>query len=127
MKNNCAILNNMSEKTSQILQNLKSITQKEPVEENTSGPIASNLDNDRIYSNLHNDIHLINRDGSKHKGKIFKRRITLKDIDGGNFFAHAYETDDGRWFDRGGLPCARPKILAKQSDTEVDSVDNTAE
>jgi hypothetical protein len=51
----------------------------------------------------------------------------LKDIDGGNFFAHAYETDDGRWFDRGGLPCARPKILAKQSDTEVDSVDNTAE
>jgi len=25
------------------------------------------------------------------------------------------------------LPCARPKILAKQSDTEVDSVDNTAE
>ena len=87
----------MNEKTSQILQNLKSITQKEPVEENTSGSIASNLDNDRIYSNLHNDIHLINKDGSKYKGKIFKRRITLKDIDGGNFFAHAYETDDGRY------------------------------
>jgi len=119
----------MNEKTSQILQNLKSITQKEPEDDSPirSGPIASNLDNDRIYSNLHNDIHLINKDGSKYKGKIFKRRITLKDIDGSNFFAHAYETDDGRWFDRGGLPCARPKILAKQSDTEVDSVDNTTE
>ena len=51
--------------------------------------------------------------------------VTLKDIDGGNFFAHAYETDDGRWFDRAGLPCDKPKILAKQSDTEVDSGSDT--
>ena len=115
----------MSEKTKQILENLKSITQKEPEEDKSVGPIASNLDGDRIYSSLYNDIHLINVDGSTYKGKIYKRRITLKDIDGGNFFAHAYETDDGRWFDRAGLPCDKPKILAKQSDTEVDSGNDT--
>ena len=115
----------MSEKTKQILENLKSSTQKGPEEDKSVGPIASNLDRDRIYSNLNNHIHLINRDGSKYRGKIFKRRITLTGIDGDNFFAHAYETDDGRWFDRAGLPCAKPKILAKQSDIEVDSGNDT--
>jgi len=114
----------MSEKTSQILENLKNIRQTEPEETSSSGPIASNLDADRIYGSINNTIHLINRDGSKHKGKIFKRRITLKDIDGGNFFAHAYETDDGRWFDRAGLPCAKPSTVVKQSTEEADAGDN---
>ena len=124
IKNRYAILNSMSEKTSQLLENLKSIRQKEPENESAAVPLASNVDRDRIYGNLNNDIHLINRDGSKYRGKIFKRRITLTGINGDNFFAHAYETADGRWFDRAGLPCAKPKTLAKQSDTEEDSGDD---
>lgn len=115
----------MSEKTKQLLENLKSITQKDPVDSDVNkGPIASNMDADRIYGGFNNAVHLINRDGSRHKGKIFKRRITLTDLEGNNFFAHAFETDDGRWFDRAGLPCAKPKTLAKQSDTEEDSGDD---
>jgi hypothetical protein len=117
----------MSEKTSQLLENLKSIRQKEPENESATVPLASNVDRDRIYSNLNNHIHLINRDGSNYKGKIEKRRITEKGIDGNNFFNHVYETADGRWFDRAGLPCAKPTTLTKQSEeapTEVEFVDS---
>ena len=71
----------MSEKTSQLLENLKSIRQK--------------------------------------------RRITLTGINGDNFFAHAYETADGRWFDRSGLPCAKPGTVVTQSDEEVDQGDDS--
>ncbi len=113
----------MSEKTKQILENLKSITQKEPEEDKSVGPIASNLDGDRIYSNLNNNIHLVNVDGSTYKGKIYKRRITLKDIDGGNFFAHAYETDDGRWFDRAGLLEEARQAMQTQMDEQRQAVE----
>lgn len=125
IKNRYAILNSMSEKTSQLLENLKSIRQKEPENESATVPLASNVDRDRIYSNLNNHIHLINRDGSKYRGKIFKRRITLTGINGDNFFAHAYETADGRWFDRSGLPCAKPGTVVTQSDEEVDQGDDS--
>lgn len=108
----------MSEKSKQILENLKAITQKEP-EETVTGPIASNLGNDRIYGDINGKVHLVNADGSTYRGKIDKRRITEKGIDGNNFFNHVYETADGRWFDRCGMPCAKPKTLVKQSDNEV--------
>lgn len=115
----------MSEKTKQLLENLKSITQKDPVDSDVNkGPIASNLDADRIYGSINNTVHLINKDGSKYRNKIYKRRITLKGIDGANFFSHAYETEDERWFDRAGLPCAKPTTLVKQSTEEVDSGDD---
>lgn len=115
----------MSEKTKQLLENLKAISQKEP-DQNSDPvmPIASNLDNDRIYGSINNTVHLVNKDGSKYRNKIYKRRITLKGIDGANFFSHAYETEDGRWFDRAGLPCAKPTTLVKQSIEEVDSGDD---
>ena len=108
----------MSEKSKKILENLKAITQKE--NNDPVVPIASNMDNDRIYGGFNDAIHLINRDGSRYHGKIFKRRITQQGIDGANFFSHCFETADGRWFDRAGLPCAKPSTLVKQSDNEVD-------
>ena len=37
--------------------------------------IVSNMDNDRIYSNLYGHIRLVNKDGTTYKGKISKRRI----------------------------------------------------
>ena len=115
----------MSEKTKQILENLRTIVQKEPVEDpTTQGAIASNMGGDRIYGSINNTIHLINADGSKYKGKIDKRRITVKGIDGANFFSHVYETADGRWFDRTGLPCAKPTTLVKQSENEIVETDN---
>lgn len=107
----------MSEKTKQLLENLKAIRQKEPEEDQThTGPIASNLGADRIYGSITGRVYLVNQDGSNYKGKIEKRRITEKGIDGNNFFSHVYETADGRWFDRAGLPCAKPTTLTKQSE-----------
>lgn len=115
----------MSEKTKQLLENLKAIRQKEPEDDvSTSGPIASNMGADRIYGSINNTVHLVNQDGSTYKGKIDKRRITVKGIDGNNFFSYVYETADGRWFDRTGLPCAKPNTLVKQSDEEVTENDN---
>ena len=110
---------NMSEKSKQILENLKAITQKEP-EETVTGPIASNLGNDRIYGDINGKVHLVNADGSTYRGKIFKRRTVVKGLDGNNFFSYVYETDDNRWFNRVGLPIPKPNNIVKQSDNEVD-------
>jgi len=38
---------------------------------------------------------------------------------------HAYETADGRWFDRSGLPCAKPGTVVTQSDEEADQGDDS--
>ena len=43
--------------------------------------IVSNMDNDRIYGNLYGHIRLVNKDGTTYKGKILKRRITVKGLD----------------------------------------------
>jgi hypothetical protein len=104
----------MSKKSTQILENLKSIRQKEP-DEHTSvtAPIASNMGADRIYGLGNDRVQLINQNGSTYKGKIDRRRITEQSIDGSNFYSHVFETADGRWFDRAGLPCAKPKNLVK--------------
>ena len=80
--------------------------------------IVSNLGGDRIYGNLFGDKRLVNQDGTTYKGKIFKRRITVKDIDGSNYFSHVYQTEDNRWFNKGGLPIKKPTNMVKQSDNE---------
>ena len=81
--------------------------------------IVSNMDNDRIYSNLYGHIRLVNKDVTTYKGKILKRRITVKGLDGNNFFSHVYETQDQRWFNKGGLPIAKPNNIVKQTENEV--------
>ena len=75
---------------------------------------------DRIYGDKTN-MRLIQKDGTVYKGALNKRRIFIKGHDGNNFTSHVYETADGRWFDRGGMPIDKPKNLdtrKKQEDEE---------
>ena len=124
----------MSEKTKQILENQKNITKKEP--QNTSlenTQVFSNCPTgkwiDRIYKmpGASEDVELINKDSTKYNGRIHRRRITEQSIDGSNFFGVAYETADGRWFDRTGFPTARPKTLTKDTDNDQSESGSTAE
>lgn len=112
----------MSEKTKKILENLKTISQKESIQPHEPvKPIASNLGHDRLYGGLNQLVHLINQDGSRYPGKIHKRRITEQGIDGTNFFSHCFETADGRWFDRAGMPCSKPNNVVKQLENDEDN------
>ena len=66
---------------------------------------------DRIYGNLNGDTRLVQKDGSEYKGKIHKRRKSVRVKDGENFFTTVYETSDGRWFDNCGMPIEAPDKL----------------
>lgn len=112
----------MSEKTKKLLEGLKSIAQKETkLEEVNYGCIHSNLGGDRMYQN-YASVELINKDFSKYKGKINKRSITCQDVAGNNFRSYVYETADGRWFDRAGLPIKKPtNLVGNNDDSEEES------
>ena len=103
----------MSEKTKQLLQKLKEITEKEPTQRAIEGVLVSNLGGDRIYSNFHGSVYLINQDNSYYRGKINKRSVMVQNISGETFRSYVYETADGRWFDRAGMPTETPKKLEK--------------
>ena len=62
---------------------------------------------DRIYTNLHKDIELVNKNGSQYKGKIDRRSIKLSD----GTLGHAHVTADNRWFDSCGMPISKPTNL----------------
>jgi hypothetical protein len=108
----------MSEKSKQLLENLKAITKKaEPDNEAIRyDHIFSNLDGDRIYGSINGKIELVNRDNSTYRGKINKRSTTVKGLDGNNFRSYVYETADGRWFDRAGMPIKKPTNLVGDKD-----------
>jgi PKD repeat protein len=59
---------------------------------------------DRIYTNLHKDLELINKDGTEYSGRIDKRTIKLDD----GTLGHVMVTTDDRWFDRCGMPIDKP-------------------
>jgi hypothetical protein len=85
---------------------------------------------DRIYKMAagSEEVELINKDSSLYRGKIHRRRITdINELDGANFFSVAYETADGRWFDRTGFPIAKPKTLAKETDNDESEPGSTTE
>jgi hypothetical protein len=118
----------MSEKTQQLLDKLKSITEKKQDKEPQSlyGQVpfsnfydwdenGKELYRDRLYGDINGKSRLVNKDGTVYSGKIEKKRITVKGPDGNNFFSHVYETADGRWFDRGGLPIDKPNNLVKHT------------
>lgn len=64
---------------------------------------------DRIYQlGITEEVELINKDSTRYQGKIHRRRITLQNAQGENFFAMAYESADGRWFDNCGMPMKKP-------------------
>ena len=84
---------------------------------------------DRIYkmSGASEDVELINKDSTLYKGKIHRRRITeTNQLDSTNFFSVAYETADGRWFDRTGFPITKPSTLAKDADDTSEQEPTTA-
>jgi len=110
----------MSEKSKQLLENLKAITKKESntdTEVINYRNIISNLGGDRIYGSVSGNVELINKNNSTYHGKINKRATIEKGLDGNNFRSYVYETADNRWFDRTGLPIKKPTNLVGNNDT----------
>jgi len=76
---------------------------------------------DRIYQlGITAEVELINKDSTRYRGKIYRRRITVQNTEGENFFATAYESADGRWFDNSGMPIKKPNDYFKNLDQEFD-------
>lgn len=70
---------------------------------------------DRIYQlGVTDSVELINKDSTRYKGRIHRRRITVQNTEGQNFFATAYESADGRWFDNSGMPMSKPKNVLQE-------------
>ena len=89
--------------------------QKIPVSNYVNGEAV-----DRIYGGGHLRLRLVQKDGEEYKGNINKKSITVTStLDGSRFRSYCYKTDDGRWFDRGGLPISKPKqtVTNDQEDT----------
>ena len=78
---------------------------------------------DRIYQlGVTDTVELINKDSTKYKGRIHRRRITVQNIEGENFFATAYESADGRWFDNCGMPIKKPDKSSIEQDNNSISI-----
>jgi len=71
---------------------------------------------DRVYGNLWNEGHVLQKDGTIYKGKLYRKRrlISRKDAITGDktkFYSRCSVTADGRWFDNGGFPIEAPAQL----------------
>lgn len=116
----------MENKTKQLLENLKSITK--PRKKETRYDVVSNqygedekgrpIYIDRLYGSLTGKMELVNKNMSIYKGKIHRRSIMIKGKEG-KFRSYAYETSDGRWFDRAGMPISSPKNIVKEEPVET--------
>ena len=72
---------------------------------------------DRLYqTGVTESLELINKDSTRYNGKIYRRRLTVSGLDGQNFFAVAYESADGRWFDNSGMPIKKPAAMIEDSE-----------
>lgn len=72
---------------------------------------------DRLYQlGVTEAVELINKDSTRYQGKVYRRRITVHNTKGENFFAVAYESADGRWFDNSGMPMKKPTDVVKDSE-----------
>jgi hypothetical protein len=75
---------------------------------------------DRLYKLGTTDaVELINEDSTLYRGRVYRRRISLQNTEGQNFFAVAYESADGRWFDNCGMPIKKPTNITKELAEEV--------
>jgi hypothetical protein len=88
----------------------------EPIDEfNKDEPpkVVSNYINgeyiDRIYGGGFLPVRLVQKDGTTYNGSITKKSITKIGIHGDRFKSHVYVTEDGRWFDRCGMPIPKPE------------------
>ena len=115
----------MENKTKKLLENLKSITKprkKEPRYDVVSNQYGEDSQGkpiyiDRLYGSITGKIELVNKNMSIYKGKLNRRSIMAKGKEG-KFRSHAYETADGRWFDRAGMPMNPPKNIVKEEPVE---------
>jgi len=74
---------------------------------------------DRIYGGGHLRMRLMQKDGTEYKGGIKTKTITVTGTNGSRFKSFVHVTDDGRWFDRGGMPIDAPKKVDEEDgDTE---------
>jgi len=74
---------------------------------------------DRLYKLGTTDtVELINKDSTRYQGRVYRRRISLQNTEGQNFFAIAYESADGRWFDNCGMPIKKPTNITKELEEE---------
>jgi len=74
---------------------------------------------DRLYKLGTTDaVELINKDSTLYRGRVYRRRISLQNTEGQNFFAVAYESADGRWFDNSGMPIKKPTNITKELEEE---------
>ena len=77
---------------------------------------------DRLYKlGITDAVELINKDSTLYRGRVHRRRISIQNTEGENFFAVAYESADGRWFDNSGMPIKKPANITKE--LEEESVD----
>ena len=82
---------------------------------------------DRIYKSGTTDtVELINKDSTRYQGRIYRRRISLQNTEGQNFFATAYESADGRWFDNCGMPIKKPNSIVKELEDQLSEINNSA-
>jgi len=72
---------------------------------------------DRIYGNNNGKVRLVNADYTEYKGNITKKSIIVKSALGDhNIKSYIYVTDDGRYFDRGGMPILKPNNIEQDND-----------
>lgn len=71
---------------------------------------------DRIYGTGPTQ-RLIQKDATIYQGTLTKRRIVCEFTNGERFNSHVWETADGRWFDRGGMPIDKPTNLVTRTET----------
>ena len=97
--------------------------QKIPVSNYVNGEAV-----DRIYGGGHLRLRLVQKDGEEYKGNINKKSITVTStLDGSRFRSYCYKTDDGRWFDRCGMPMPKPNEIVEDEDNRTEDSQDTEE
>ena len=97
-----------------------------PIVSNHVGPNGESVD--RIYGGGVIPIRLVNKDYTIYKGNITKVSIMVtSQVDNSRFRSYCYKTDDGRWFDRVGLPISKPKQTVTNDQEDTIREDNTVQ
>ena len=84
---------------------------------------------DRLYGNPFGQLRLVQADYTEYKGNIKKKQLIKQGIDGNNFKSYCFVTDDGRWFDRGGISMLPPDDIVEEEneDDRRETSENTEE
>jgi len=81
---------------------------------------------DRIYQKGSLEKYeLVNADQTTYTGKIHRRTIIRVDLKGNNFRYPCFETEDGRWFDRSGMPMPKPTKIENEEENKEEQVQGT--